>query len=139
MKTVTEHLRHHILSYLGVERVKRGTGDDLEAIAEQQIDWRFLEAMANRLIMGWYRYGDNRNPKLPRHDHVLRMRQCIDRYLATGNLEQLVDLANFCMLEWMKAPLGRGTLDAHQVHWHAIDDAHADPELHATELEKKRP
>jgi hypothetical protein len=57
---------------------------------------RFLQAMVDRLLVGFHRYGD---PDAGL-DYLRRIKESIDRYEATGNLEHLVDAANYCWLEF---------------------------------------
>jgi hypothetical protein len=55
----------------------------------------FLQRMVNRLAFGYYRYG----PPDPRQDYLSRLKRAVERYEETGNLEFLVDAANYCLLE----------------------------------------
>jgi hypothetical protein len=57
---------------------------------------RFLQLMINRLLYGWHRYGEPQAVQ----DYLLRLKGAIDRYEATGNLEYLVDAANYAWLEF---------------------------------------
>jgi hypothetical protein len=132
MKSITEHIRHHILSNLGIEPFTIGAkGDDIWAIADHQVDWKFLVGQVWKLVMGYYRYGDNKDPHGKRHDHIERIKREVDLYLQDGNMDHLEDIANFAMLEAMKAPLGRGTMPADRVH-----RTSGDGDLRAAELEK---
>lgn len=56
----------------------------------------FMQLMVNRLLFGWHRYG----MPTPAQDYLRRLKEAIDRYEATGNLENLVDAANYCWLEF---------------------------------------
>jgi hypothetical protein len=137
LKTVTEHIRDRILRHLGIEPFEfGGKGDDLWKILDTQLDWEFLSQIGRKSVMGFYRYGNNRDPHGKRHDHINRIRLEIDKYLASGNAEHLEEIAIYAMLENMKAPLGRGTLAPERFHRVALDDSENDPSHHAQELEK---
>lgn len=133
MRTLHDVIRERLLAAVRLPPREQPDCLDPREIAERQVDWVFLERMVARLVMGWFRYGDNRDPRLPRHDHVARIRLCCDLYEESGNLEHLVDIANMAMLEEMKAPIGRGTLPPEKLHFRSIDD---DPEIHTDELAK---
>lgn len=136
MKTVLEHIRERILRNLGVEPFEfGGRGDDFEAILDHQLDWGFLAEMGRKAIMGWYRYGDNRDPAGKRHDHVERIEREVAKYRADGNAEHLEEIAIYAMLEAVKAPLGRGTMAPERFHRTPLDDVENDPSLHAKEIE----
>jgi hypothetical protein len=51
--------------------------------------------MVNRLAFGHYRYG----PPDALQDYASRLEHAIEKYEETGNLEFLVDAANYCLLE----------------------------------------
>jgi hypothetical protein len=63
----------------------------------------FLQKMINRMIIGHYRYGPMRlmgktekSTKTP----LQRIKMTLAQYNKTGNIEILVDLANYCMSEF---------------------------------------
>lgn len=56
----------------------------------------FTQKMANRLAFGEARYG---RPD-PAKDYLRRLKQSVDLFDTTGNLEYLVDAANYCALEF---------------------------------------
>lgn len=140
MKRIFDHIRDHMLSQLGVDvRINPenfgAKGDDLEAIAGHQTNWGFLYEVVMKGVIGWYRYGDNRDPKGKRHDHLERIERELAKFRASGNTEHLEEIAVYAMLETIKGPLGRGSLPAHMYHRMAQDDVHGDPSMHAIELE----
>ena len=57
---------------------------------------RFLQLMVNRLMTGEYRYGKPASVQ----DYLTRLEHVIEKYKSTGNLECLVDAANYCCLEF---------------------------------------
>ena len=59
--------------------------------------------MRNRLLMGAFRYGllQKKRERVGQWDMVGGMRRLLDKYEATGNLEALVDMANYCLLEFV--------------------------------------
>jgi hypothetical protein len=77
----------------------------------------FLQAMINRCIVGYHRYGSFR--KIGRHSKsdipcLTRLKECVSKYQRTGNLEYLVDVANYAQ--------GEFTSPAHpKAHFHPID------------------
>lgn len=113
--SITEHIRAHLYASLGLDAKRRGTGEDFTHILSRQFDWEFLRGMAEKMIMGWYRYGDNRDQHGERYDHISRIQKECRGYLLDGNLDRLEDIANMAMLEAIKAPINRGSLPSHRV------------------------
>lgn len=141
MKTVFEHMRKRLIDMAGVDLCATpetfgAKGDDLLAIADHQTNWIFLKGVVLKCVIGWYRYGDNKDPEGRRHDHIGRLKVEVEKYLSTGNVEHLEEIAVYAMLEATKAPLGRGTLPASKLHYRPIDAAEDDPTAHASELPK---
>lgn len=76
--------------------------------------------MRNRLVLGSLRYGrmhdKNRSTK---YDHLRAIELALDRYRSTGNQEELVDIANLAMLEFVRpshpAPIWAPTDDKDHV------------------------
>lgn len=90
----------------------------------QQLQWSpiFELLMRNRLIMGGIRYTtfvENRNRKW-QYAEEIKARVCL--YESTGNLEHLVDAANYCLLEF---EFGNHP----KKHWVSTDDGHHCQEL----------
>jgi len=56
----------------------------------------FVQKMANRLMVGFYRYG----PVNKRQDYRKRLKGAVKHYDKTGNTEFLIDAANYCWLEF---------------------------------------
>lgn len=91
MKTVTQHIRDRLLR-----------GFDFQEMRRTQWSDEFVSYMRNRMIMGYYRYGSIRDPKVPARDHVASMQERLQLYLDTGNQEYLVDVANICLVEFVR-------------------------------------
>lgn len=64
--------------------------------------YEFEMYQRNRLILGEMRYGRVLMPNRPQFDRVAGMNKYIKEYQETGNLECLVDVANYCMLEFIE-------------------------------------
>ena len=70
----------------------------------------FEKLMKNRLVMGALRYG-----KIDNQKKVEAIVKKANKYMKTGNLEYLVDLANYCMLEF-------GDPSHSKAHFESTDD-----------------
>ncbi len=62
---------------------------------EFPVDPDFFQKQINRLIIGHHQYGENG----AHQDYLFRARQALSDYVETGNVEFLVDAANYAMLE----------------------------------------
>lgn len=59
--------------------------------------------MRNRLVIGSLRYGRMHDKKrTERYDHISAIMKAAERYRKTGNQEELVDIANLAMLEFVR-------------------------------------
>jgi len=111
--TVTECLREHLLLSLGCHVDQRRLPDLPELI---RIRWSpaFEWMMRRRLIIGAFRYGlFNEGSKW---DQVSSIRRHLDLYEKTGNLEDLVDVANLALVEFVEGSHPNR-------HWKARDDS----------------
>lgn len=60
----------------------------------------FIRKMENRVLTSYFKYGEaEKNAKTG--DFPANIKQRVDKYLVDGNIEWLVDAANFAMLEFM--------------------------------------
>lgn len=93
----------------------------------RQSEWSeaFENLMRNRLVMGALRYAPmvEKRKGTRRWDMVGAMRAKLEKYEETGNTEYLVDMANYCLLEFECGQHPKR-------HFHALDD-HSD---HCREL-----
>lgn len=87
----------------------------LEQIEKEQWSPKFIELMKNRMIMGWFRYGSIRSQNGQKYKRVEEAIRRLQRYLEEGNDELLVDVANFCMIEF---EIGVNP----NKHFNAVDD-----------------
>jgi hypothetical protein len=122
-KTVTDHIRNHLLVEAGVGTCRKVLDYDelVRDIWDLPVTQRFLFGMRSRLIMGRFRYG-NPLDALPKEIVVNEQnaREAISRietYLETGNLEVLFDAANFCLIEFLNSrhPEKHLTIAKHEI------------------------
>jgi hypothetical protein len=88
-------------------------------------DWspEFERLMRNRLIQGSFRYGRLGKDKAGmQFDRVASIKRRLANYEATGNIENLVDIANTALLEFVE-----GIHPAK--HFHSTDDGVHDEKL----------
>lgn len=102
--TVHEILRARLLQRAGVER----PGDDIDRMGRDQWSEPFEQRMRARLVMGSFRYGFYKSQVPPVYRNVSSAIARLQRYLATGNLETLVDVANLCLIEYERGQRGAG-------------------------------
>lgn len=74
---------------------------DYDTLKVTEWSTEFEMYMRNRLIMGPFRYCLLHDPNRPDYDYTTSMLERIKVYIHTGNAEQLVDVANMCMLEFL--------------------------------------
>ena len=108
MKTITEHIRDHLL--LGLFHKKK---PDLETLKETEWNYEFETLMRNRLVMGAIRYGLLKE-KIS-YDCITSMRQRLDLLEIDGNGEHLIDIANICLVMFTRK-------DHPKYHFDSIDD-----------------
>ena len=115
MKTVTDHIRTHLLEQAGIcEAAPMPALEDLE-----KTEWslEFEKLIRNRLIMGCFRYGALRREDKPKYNKVDSIRQRLELFKQEGNAEHLVDIANLCLVKFVD--------ESHpDFHWSAQDDKH---------------
>lgn len=64
---------------------------------KKQIFKMFAQTMINRLFVGEVRYG----PAEKKQKYFSRLKKEVKVYQKTGNAEQLLNIANYCVLEWI--------------------------------------
>lgn len=121
-QTNTEWLRSRLLAAVDYASDIGCESRTPEQIGEDRLNQEFIQLMKNRLMIGHFRYG-LKVEQGARYDTVQALQARLKLYVETGNTEYLVDLANFCMLEFQDP--------AHpNAHFEAGDDNHE----HAREL-----
>lgn len=66
---------------------------------QESIEYQFfLQLMANRWIQGHCRYGSPHQ----RQKYLSRLKREVRAYALSGNQEQLINIANYAFLEWLK-------------------------------------
>ena len=102
LKTVTENIRDYVLKSAGiVERAITPKAPSFEELWATQWCYEFATYMRNRLIMGFFRYGDVHKNNTTTEAKIASIRKRVDLYEQNGNLEHLVDIANIAMVEFM--------------------------------------
>ena len=76
----------------------------LAEIRRTQCHLEFAELMHNRMVMGYFRYGDKRAFDFKPGYCLSFIRARLKAYEATGNTEYLVDAANGCGLAFKYDP-----------------------------------
>jgi len=79
----------------------------------------FAQGMANAMAMSCCKYGPVADAYPRKVDALASLRLRLDRYEQTGNLEYLIDVANFAMIEFMHP--------RHPQAHHKAEDSHASP------------
>lgn len=100
MKTV-----HDYLTELWYEKFSADfPDDDFARLRKTEWSEAFETLMRNRLVIGALRYGRMGSTGKPQYDRISAAKKRLARYLETGNVEMLVDVANFMMLEFVEGP-----------------------------------
>lgn len=73
------------------------TRELLERIAPR----KFHDMMDDRMLVSFYKYGDSSTGYPEKSIAMDNIQVRVDLYKKTGNVEYLIDAANFCMLEFM--------------------------------------
>ncbi len=114
MATISEHLRKRLLENAGYPHDHLRVPDLPEL---QQTEWseEFEQLCRNRMIMGAFRYGLLETKSKGGYDLVAGLQKKLAMYAATGNLENIVDVANYAFLIFR--------FPAHpSAHFHGEDD-----------------
>lgn len=62
----------------------------------------FVQKMRNRILVSHYKYGWMAHTYPEIGDAVASLEERLELYKKTGNLEHLVDVSNFAMIEYMR-------------------------------------
>jgi hypothetical protein len=120
MKSVTDHIREHLLTNKGL--VDTQLLPSIECLAVSEWSTEFEQLMRNRLIFGAYRYGVMKK-EARQYDRVGSIQRRLDAYLKDGNRERLVDIANICLLEFVEQNHVRSNFNALDDDIHEEDKA----------------
>ena len=75
--------------------------DIIKNILKTEFCEEFIDLMRNRMVMGFYTYGPMKtNYKGKLINCIESMKLRIKKFEETGNIEYLVDVANFAMIEF---------------------------------------
>lgn len=71
-------------------------------ILKRDFSEEFIQKMRNRILMSHYKYGwlSLNYPEIS--DAIASLKERLALYEKTGNLEHLVDVSNFAMIEYMR-------------------------------------
>lgn len=97
---ITDWLRARLLGHV----IDTPVGNIQESLDElRKTEWsdEFEQLMRNRLLVGCFRYGRMSDPNKGKYDHVESIRERLKLYEQSGNLEHLVDVANFSLVEFV--------------------------------------
>ena len=98
MKTVTEHIRDHILRLCHKQPTMPGPAE----LRQTERSAEFENLCSNRLIMGAFRYGRLGSKDKVQYDRVACMMRRLNAYCNDKNAEHLCDVANLAMLEFVE-------------------------------------
>jgi len=95
-------------------RNKDGSVPDIETIQQLSFNRDFTKLMNNRMVMGFFRYGNRHNRKV-QLDNIASVLRRVKLYQETGNTELLLDAANMLRMEF--------EIPQHSnAHFHSQDD-----------------
>lgn len=73
-----------------------------EGVPESEYSRDFHQGMFDRMATSWFKYGNVADAYPNRVDAIASLEKRLEKYKATGNIEWLLDLANFAMIEFMR-------------------------------------
>lgn len=82
-----------------IDKNKFCTVPDIEEIKKLSFNEDFVKLMNNRMVMGFFRYG-NRHAKKSPMNNIKSAERRIELYKQSGNLEFLLDAANMLRMEF---------------------------------------
>lgn len=77
------------------------TDDSYEMILKRDFSEDFVQKMRNRIVVSHYKYGWMRDSYPELADAIASLEERLELFKKTGNLEHLIDVANFAMIEYM--------------------------------------
>jgi hypothetical protein len=84
----------------GLPEMADRTMPSLEVLRETEWSTEFERMMRDALIVGAFRYGRLGEEGKPDYDRLEAMERRVREYQRSGNIECLVDIANFALLEY---------------------------------------
>jgi len=69
--------------------------------APSEVLRQFLQGMADRMTVSFHKYGPIEQAYPQDVDAIASLEKRLERYRETGNIEWLMDIANFAMIEFM--------------------------------------
>ena len=81
------------------DKNKPGSVPSIEKIKQLSFEGEFVKLMDNRMVMGFFRYG-NRHMTKNNYHYINAVKRRIELYEQTGNTELLVDAANILRMEF---------------------------------------
>jgi hypothetical protein len=97
----------------------RDRGPEENKILETEFDMRFVSLMQAAMSLSFYKYGALAAGVPEKTDSLKSLEKRIQKYRDTGNVEWLVDVANFAMMEFMHP--------AHPLAHYRPTDSHETP------------
>lgn len=73
----------------------------VDKVPPSEFSMPFVQGMADRMGMSYFKYGLAADAYPNKVDALASLQQRLDRYKETGNLEWLMDVGNFAMIEFM--------------------------------------
>ncbi|MBU2018174.1 MAG: hypothetical protein KJ941_00895 [Bacteroidetes bacterium] len=101
---------------IGTEELPNTDGSvSLDDLSRTEWSDEFEQLCRNRLIIGALRYGRLNAKNKPQYNRIESIRKRLLNYEQTGNTENLVDIANICLCEYVEG-------NHPNKHFAAIDD-----------------
>ena len=113
MKKISEYLRDGLLTEVNFHQMGGAPEPSTLKITEWSSEFETL--MRSRLIMGNFRYGPFRKCNRPTRAMMEAIINKANRYIGSGNDEDLVDIANLAMKEFVAGQHPKK-------HFNSIDD-----------------
>lgn len=73
-----------------------------EQILAKDFSEDFVQKMKNRIVVSHYKYGWMKDTYPELADAVACLKERLELYEQTGNLEHLIDVSNFAMIEYLR-------------------------------------
>lgn len=71
-------------------------------VPETEFSQRFVQGMADRMALSFFKYGAVADAYPHKVDAIESLKKRLARYEEKGNLEELMDLANFALIEFIR-------------------------------------